>query len=191
MEKRICPICGQVFQPKTAAQIYCGRSCAAYGRARQRAKAPKPEPVKRVCDYCKREYVPKNKKQRFCCQKCSSLATAALGREKYEAKLAKLEPKICILCGQEYRPTHRNQKFCSKKCSGARGSSVFIKKADVPKEMTDIRITADVPVFPALRPEVGQVYRAERGREQAGRRFYVIQVRGKPVIVREGECVEV
>ncbi len=194
MEKRTCPNCGKAFTPKTAKQVYCGRSCAAYGRAgKRREKKPtlKQEPVKRLCEHCGKAYGPRSKNQRFCSRKCAGLAEAARGREKYEARIAKLEEKTCVLCGKAYRPTHRNQKYCSRQCASKMGKSAFVKEADRPRDMTDIRITVDIPVFPALRPVVGKVYRAERGQEQHGRRFYVIQVGERPVIVREGECVEV
>lgn len=45
MEKKICKVCGKAFAPKKKAQEYCGKSCAAYGRARVRKERKDATPM--------------------------------------------------------------------------------------------------------------------------------------------------
>lgn len=192
--KRDCPICGKSFRAKMKNQIYCGKSCAAYGRARERQANPgaKKEPEIRKCAYCGAEYQARNRNQRFCCTRCASKAYAAKEREK----LPKREAPLCPICGKAV-PARGNQKFCSRACANA---AARMEKHDLTpmgqrgKDLVRIRITRQIPVLPELRPPVGSVYEAERAviKRGSGGLFYVIREIGRlGLVVREHECVEV
>ena len=54
-----------------------------------------------------------------------------------------------------------------------------------------ILITAAIPVFPELQPQVGRRYNAER---YAGRLYatsYIVEIAGKRICVRANECREI
>lgn len=194
MEKKICTVCGKSFAPKTKAQKYCGKSCAAYGRARvrkERKDAPKDNKT-RNCEYCGEAYTAKNRNQRFCCLSCASKAEA----ERRPKKRPMRELRFCPVCGKEV-PNRANQIYCSRDCAKEaakrepRDTTPMGKRE---KDLVRVRITKTVPVFPEMRPRVGGVYMAERVRQKrgSGGMFYVIREIGPMgLVVRENECVEV
>lgn len=197
-KKRACPICGKEFKPKTKGQVYCGRSCAAHGRARQRQaqreqKQPDPLSIRRECDYCGKLFMPRNGNQRYCGKSCASNAANAIRRVRYREKVAVQPKKRCPICGQEYQPTHNRQIFCSRKCAQRQFEPAYKEKILEPMQrMADIRITAEIPVYPNLRPKAGAVYHAEVNEGgHDGQRFYVVEVNGKRIVVRKHECMEV
>lgn len=192
--KKVCPVCGKEFRAKVKNQVFCGRSCAAVGRAKERQANPgaKKEPEIRRCEYCRIVYTAKNRNQRFCCASCASKAQAA---EKGK-KLPKRETTMCPVCGKTVT-SRTNQKFCSRACANA---AARMEKHDLTpmgqrgKDLVQIRITRQIPVLPELRPPVGSVYEAERAviKRGSGGLFYVIREIGRlGLVVREHECVEV
>lgn len=192
--KKVCPACGKEFRAKVKDQVFCGRSCAAVGRAKERQANPgtKREPEIHRCEYCGTEYPAKNRSQRFCSLSCAAKGKAAREREN----LPKREAPPCPICGKAV-PARGNQKFCSRACANA---AARMEKHDLTpmgqrgKDLVRIRITRQIPVLPELRPPVGSVYEAERAviKRGSGGLFYVIREIGRlGLVVREHECVEV
>lgn len=188
--KKVCPICGKSFRAKLKNQIYCGRSCAAFGRAQERKtdKAPK-QPKARNCEYCGKEYLAQNGGQRYCGISCAAAAREERNRRRRESPV----DKVCPICGKEFRAT-LHQIYCSRACAG-KGAK---HRDNTPvgereKKLVHIRITKEIPVFPALRPPVGGVYEAEeKTGDRNGERFYVVRGIGKyGIIVRQDECVQI
>lgn len=195
MEKRICTVCGKAFAPKTKAQEYCGKSCAAYGRARVRKERNKTQAENgniRSCACCGNKYAARNRNQLYCCPSCASKANA----ERRMQRSTTQEPRFCPVCGKEV-PNRTNQIYCSRDCAKEaakrepRDTTPMGKRE---KDLVRVRITKTVPVFPELRPRLGDVYTAERVRQKrgSGGMFYVIREIGPMgLVVRENECVEV
>lgn len=52
-------------------------------------------------------------------------------------------------------------------------------------------ITKEIPIFPELRPVVGAVYDVERYEKKVGAFYIIPDIKGKRIVVRVGECVEV
>lgn len=111
----------------------------------------------------------------------------------------------CDYCGKEFtrkreyrESTHR---FCSRACSArwvsAKGQTLktftMENRGTLPHDDVNVRITADLDLFPGYRPNVGSVYKAERYQGQGGSKLigYVIAVNGHRVNIRQNECVEV
>lgn len=76
-------------------------------------------------------------------------------------------------------------------------NKTVVKTPSLPMERIKVRVIAEVPVLDHLRPKVGKIYNAIRGvpRSKHGE-FCVIQMRGKPIVLRrakdeEPEYVEV
>ena len=54
-----------------------------------------------------------------------------------------------------------------------------------------IQITAIIPVYPAMRPRMGEVYDAEKYEYVSSMPGYVVRVGDKRVCVRATECREI
>ena len=108
----------------------------------------------------------------------------------------------CLTCGRwvtRVREESAGKLYCSFECANlARsrssreeaGKRYTNKAGDLPHDMVQIVITAEIPVFPQFRPAVGKIYSAERYRNSrtSDATGYVIVVNGTRVNVREGEC---
>lgn len=64
-------------------------------------------------------------------------------------------------------------------------NKTVVKTPSLPMERIKVRVIAEVPVLDHLRPKVGKIYNAIRGvpRSKYGE-FCVIQMRGKPIVLR-------
>lgn len=61
----------------------------------------------------------------------------------------------------------------------------------LPHVITQIVITAKIPVWPQFCPEIGRKLRAEKYASSIGSRIgYVVEVGGKRICVRQEECKE-
>lgn len=115
--------------------------------------------------------------------------------------------KKCANCGREYNDERKTSRFCSRECylacvrraAAARNATVWTgvtrqaKNGEkrLPHVMTQIVITAEIPVWPQFRPEVGRKIQAEKYVPGLGSRIgYVVEIGGKRICVREGECKE-
>lgn len=138
-----------------------------------------------TCPGCKRKFYPLSNNQKWCTRKCG---------EKHRPK--KKSPYnfgegICEHCGAVFQIKHSDgQRFCSRKCA----AEAKAHSKNTAKKQNDIRelimITEPVPVFEHLQPIVGRLYEARRGANvsPSSKMFWIVEVSGKPVVVREGEC---
>lgn len=109
-------------------------------------------------------------------------------------------------CGREYNE-RKTSRFCSRQCylesvrksQAARDAAIWdgvTRQATngekrLPHVITSIVITAEIPVWPQFRPEVGRKIQAEKYVPGIGSRIgYVVEIGGKRICVREGECKE-
>ena len=119
MTRRICPVCGEAFEPANNRQRFCGKKChqkakwariAATVRARRLAAR-----ANRVCPVCGKVFTPKNSRGKYCSMKCANARFRVLVRH---------DPKPCAWCGREFTPVRTSQKFCSRECNlAAHGKS--------------------------------------------------------------------
>lgn len=112
----------------------------------------------------------------------------------------------CKNCGEiavrTGKSAHKGQKFCCLSCAAKWRTShvqqvhktfTMDNRGTLPYDDVNVRITADLDLFPGYRPNVGSVYKAERYQGQGGSKLigYVIAVNGHRVNIRRDECVEV
>lgn len=93
---KICPICGETFEVKSARQKYCNR------------------PVIRKCEVCGKEYQSKCTVTypKTCSKKCQDI----YAHQQSVASYASIN-KICALCGKEFTPRNNTQVVCDNKHS--------------------------------------------------------------------------
>lgn len=138
-----------------------------------------------TCPGCNRKFYPLSSNQKWCTRKCG---------QKHRPK--KKSPYnygegICERCGAVFQIKHKDgQRFCSRKCAAETRSDDKTNE----KKQSDIRelvmITKTIPVYEHLQPIVGRLYEARRGMtaSTSSKMFWIVEVGGKPVVVREGEC---
>lgn len=109
------------------------------------------------------------------------------------------EPERCAYCGKPIAGA-RNKKirlhFCSRECSGAyrKLHPVNTRPGSSPENQwtpVQILITAAIPVYPELQPQVGRRYTAERYAGRLNAISYVVEIAGKRICVRRDECREI
>lgn len=96
----------------------------------------------------------------------------------------------CKVCGKEYSGWDRYVKnCCSRECaeqvhrSGAYSSLTTSSLIVIPRRLY---------LSGGMEPEIGAVYEAERIRNRVGDGFrYRIKVRGRPLLLKPSDCVEV
>ena len=105
----------------------------------------------------------------------------------------------CPVCGREVTVTRKREQktyFCGLECYNfARNNGMWkqtlnqSEPGDLVHHDVKIKITREVPLFPEMRPKVGEIYAAERyeGRFPS----YVIAVNGRRINIRYNECMEV
>lgn len=121
---------------------------------------------------------------------------------------------ICPQCGQEfYRTPYYLRQYgkyrpcCSTACKAAyiKANRIAGKLAReehpraangelrLPHTWVKIRITRPIEVYPEIRPQIGQIYPAEKygPPTSLSRIGYVIESGGKRINIRADECVEV
>lgn len=106
---------------------------------------------------------------------------------------------ICPVCGKSitYQAWKKNkQKFCSRECvyearrAGLVSCVSYKQSPETTFEKCRIKILRQIPIYKNLRPEVGEIYEAEKYSGLGGI-GYVISVNGKRINVRADECKEV
>ena len=145
----------------------------------------------RICLHCGKVFTAKSPSRKYCTDECQSAAKRIRQAERYK----NMPKKVCKHCGREFKATHKDQKFCSRACGGKEYNLNDQKRPPAPMPEGRVLITADVPVFPHLQPEVGKIYRALKPKVRWGHHgFYFlvdIQCGGHGLIVRDYECREV
>ena len=61
----------------------------------------------------------------------------------------------------------------------------------MPMTPVQIVITAAIPVYPELQPQVGRRYNAERYAGRLNAISYIVEIGGKRICVRRDECREI
>lgn len=134
----------------------------------------------RVCERCGKEYIPKATNQRFCSRSCRERSGY---RRRMNAFAEFGEWRVCEICGERFFTRRPWQRRCAVECGAW-------KKAKRNVVVVKILITAGIPVFQHLQPQIGSVYDAEKSDARYGP-FYIVNIKGSRVIVRDDECVEV
>ena len=97
-----CKFCGKEFEPRTAHQIYCGKTCngKAQKAKKSKAKAEALAKTKRICKHkpCGKEFTPKRGNQACCSEACTLRRGRALwklrNKERYrQSELERLKRK--------------------------------------------------------------------------------------------------
>lgn len=104
----------------------------------------------------------------------------------------------CPVCGKVFtrpcKPRTDDRYLCSRACAGAWRKLHPIctgKRRDRAWDEVRIQITAIIPVYPAMRPRMGEVYDAEKYEYVSSMPGYVVRVGDKRVCVRVDECREI
>lgn len=120
---------------------------------------------------------------------------------------------VCKQCGEKFRKARSQAErygshFCSRECyyesmrKKAMEKRAMLRREDLltegkngekrlPHLLTKIIITAEIPVYPWLRPKVGQCMQAEKYISfDFARTGYVIEINNTRVCVRDDECRE-
>lgn len=104
----------------------------------------------------------------------------------------------CPVCGKVFtrpcKPRADGRYLCSRACAGAWRKLHPIctgKRRDRAWDEVRIQITAIIPVYPAMRPRMGEVYDAEKYEYVSSTPGYVVRVGNKRVCVRVDECREI
>lgn len=105
----------------------------------------------------------------------------------------------CKWCGKTVKKFFKNgyeESFCNRECytayrrKHAKRPFVYTQSEDYYQGVKEIVITKDIDLFPDFKPDVGEIYEAEKYKygKTPG---YVVVVNGHRVCVRYGECEEV
>ena len=104
----------------------------------------------------------------------------------------------CPVCGKVFtrpcKPRADGRYLCSRTCAGAWRKLHPIctgKRRDRAWDEVRIQITAIIPVYPDMRPRMGEVYDAEKYEYVSSMPGYVVRVGDKRVCVRATECREI
>lgn len=103
---KICVVCGNIFEPRSAIQIYCSIKCS-HVISREILKS-RVQRKHYKCKYCGKDFAPRGSDRiTYCSRECAFADRAA------KPKPLK-EPKLCKWCKQ---PTpSQKQQFCSNEC---------------------------------------------------------------------------
>ena len=89
---KTCPICGEIFTPKSARQKYCNK------------------PVIRRCVVCGNEY---GSNCTLTYAKCCSRDCTTKYAHQQSVSSYSTTTKVCVLCGKEFIPKNNTQQICS------------------------------------------------------------------------------
>ena len=130
MRDKKCVICGKIFSPKGAAQLYCSHDCYLQAQRRRRKKHYEEQ----ACEWCGKMFVPWLGRI-YCSPECSKEAAKEYHRQyskQYHAmKMAARPPKppkppkpekirkprVCPICQKEFYTKDYRKTFCSPECS--------------------------------------------------------------------------
>lgn len=140
-----------------------------------------------TCPGCKQKFYPYSRNQKWCTPKC---------REKNKDKTKRKKPHvfgkgICETCGSEFEIKQSGgQRFCCRQCAAVGKAYAKSEERKTLASREKILITTMIPVFEHLRPRLGCIYNARRpiNPNLGSVDFWIVEVNGKPVVVRQGEC---
>ncbi|MBR1646194.1 MAG: HNH endonuclease [Selenomonadaceae bacterium] len=109
IEEKICPICGNTFNPRKQNQTFCSIPCS----AKHISQTAKKSPVEKTCPVCGKSFSLRyqNYKQLCCSPSCSKKYQWA--NDVYDVNIE----KICPICGKNFVTRSKRGIYCSKKCS--------------------------------------------------------------------------
>jgi len=141
--EKVCPCCGEKYQPANSKQIYCSQKCCQQMNTLKRTEQRKKEKEghrfkKKVCKICGKEFWPSCGQEESCSPECKAIAKKESARKYYRevyADVCKEKLKIknealkeqndghpfpqkrCLACNELFWPVRPSQKYCCKACS--------------------------------------------------------------------------
>lgn len=129
---KVCPICGNEFQPQLECQKYCTVEC---GLLRMKTRMSK-------CAFCEKEFLAKSH-ENFCCEECRNKFFETTSERKFHYSERDL---ICKNCGKlvSGKLVQERQEFCSFVCQRRYYSKIGqIKRKEQMKRLYVEKVTLD------------------------------------------------
>lgn len=116
MQKRICPICGNIFEATSAGpgRKYCSSSCKSIAMRKR-------PPIEKHCPACEKTFLTRSYMQVYCSPECAK--TSRFGSAQYK--------KTCPVCGETFTTNFASKIYCSEKCHALHQKKQRTRKCEI------------------------------------------------------------